>query len=179
MTKRQRYMVCSERPKGKPLFSLTDLPLNRVFLSSVRAHHPPSGPSYTTSAQLCLFYLSSFSLSLSLDSQPITVLMLCLFELLSCLSTLSTSWCRSWSILARCLCIVSCLNRTFFCVGKTVKFIPELRRKFMIRPVDTKMRGRASRQADNIMVATATASKTGCWQMPILVEKPEEATEET
>lgn len=64
------------------------------------------------------------------------------------------------------------------------KFIPQLRIKFMIRLADTKMRGGARGQDDNIMVATeqqnsGRAPKTGCWEIPILVEKQEEATEET
>lgn len=44
-------------------------------------------------------------------------------------------------------------------MGKTVKLIPDLRRKFMIRPVDTKMRGGASGQGDDILVATATTKQ--------------------
>lgn len=57
-----------------------------------------------------------------------------------------------WS---RCLAIASCLNGTFLRRKDCKQFIPELRRKFMIRLVDTKMRGGASGQGDSIGVAMA------------------------
>lgn len=47
----------------------------------------------------------------------------------------------------------------------------------MIRLVDTKTMFRASREGDNIMVASTP--KTEPWEMPTLMEKEEEARWET
>lgn len=152
-------------PKLKPSSSSSDLLLTHVFLSPVKAHPSSKLPTLKTERQLCPFL---FLLLLSLHT-PAPCLPWTANPLESCLFYLQcTLWIRIDSEHpgagpqhpCQCLAIVSCMNRTFLCRKDCEKFIPGLRRVFMIRPVDTEMLFRASREGGSTAVAIATMTTT-------------------
>lgn len=98
---------------------------------------------------------------------------------LSCISPLHIL-AQVLGILARCLTIISSLNRTFSGRKACEKGILEIGRKFTIRLVDTMVVSGASGEGDYTMAARATttkAPKTEPWETPTL--QGEEATQET